>query len=286
VFSEFSEENKIIKAAFSPHCRVSMVIGRSDTGKTTFIERLADHLSQKTEVGIVDLDMGQSHIGPPSTIAWGRMKGGFKSWQDIKVKDFYFTGALSPLGSLLPAVTGAKLITEKALGLCNKIIIDTTGLINEPDGRVLKQFKVDLLKPDIIIALERSGELENILKSFTFYKIPKVLRIPVLKRTGTKSTALRSEHRMNQFRTYFKNAEEMTVSLENIGIRFTRGPVRFNNVELKNRIISFRDEKNMDMALGIVKEVHARKKTLVVHSPLNKNRKIASIVIGTVQIDW
>jgi polynucleotide 5'-hydroxyl-kinase GRC3/NOL9 len=214
------------------------------------------------------------------------MKGGFKSWQDIKVKDFYFTGALSPLGSLLPAVTGARLITEKALGLCNKIIIDTTGLINEPDGRVLKQFKVDLLKPDIIIALERSGELENILKSFTFYKFPKVLRVPVLKRTGTKSTALRSEYRIDQFRTYFENAREMTVSFENTGIRFTREPVRFNNRELKNRIISFRDAKNMDMALGIVKEIHARKKTLVVHSPLNKNRKIASIVIGTVQIDW
>ena len=283
--SNVARENRLFREIHSPHNKTIMVIGRSDTGKTSFIERLADHCSQKTEVAIVDLDMGQSHIGPPATIAWGKVKGGFKSWQDIKMKDFYFTGALSPVGSLLPAVTGARLETEKALDVCDKVIIDTTGLITEPEGRVLKQFKIDLLKPDIIIALERSDELEHILRSFAFQKMPKILRLPVLKKTGTKSTAIRSEYRTDQFRAYFKNAKDMTVSLENIGIRFTRESIRLNNIELKNRIISFRDKKNMDMALGIVTEAHARKRIIKVRTPLKRNRKIASIVIGTVQVD-
>jgi polynucleotide 5'-kinase involved in rRNA processing len=57
--SNLARENRLFRAIYSPRNKIIMVIGRSDTGKTTFIERLADHLSQKTEVGIVDLDMGQ-----------------------------------------------------------------------------------------------------------------------------------------------------------------------------------------------------------------------------------
>ena len=53
-----------------------IVLGGSDTGKTTLLECLADVLSRSAPVGLVDLDAGQSTIGPPTTTAWARIKDG------------------------------------------------------------------------------------------------------------------------------------------------------------------------------------------------------------------
>jgi polynucleotide 5'-hydroxyl-kinase GRC3/NOL9 len=156
---EFIKDNKIVRELCNNRNRLIMVMGGSDTGKTTLV-----------------LDMGQSHIGPPTTIAWGRAGKKFQNWSDIAVKDFYFTGTLSPAGNLLPSVVGAKLITDRALSMCHKAVVDTTGLISDPVGRVLKQYKIELLSPDIIIALEKSGELDHILMSYRSIKSPRILR--------------------------------------------------------------------------------------------------------------
>jgi polynucleotide 5'-kinase involved in rRNA processing len=66
---KFIKRPHIIRNILDPGSRIIMVIGGADTGKTTLVEGIADMLSMKTTVGIVDLDMGQSHIGIPTTIA-------------------------------------------------------------------------------------------------------------------------------------------------------------------------------------------------------------------------
>jgi polynucleotide 5'-hydroxyl-kinase GRC3/NOL9 len=50
---------------------VAVVIGASDSGKTTWIGVAARHLigADRLPLAIVDADVGQSTVGPPSTIA-------------------------------------------------------------------------------------------------------------------------------------------------------------------------------------------------------------------------
>ena len=93
---------------------VIVLIGGSDTGKTTLVERIADWLAGSGTVAVVDSDMGQSHIGPPTTIGWGLVKSEFAHWNSIKTESFYFIGATSPYRNLLPTVVGAKLMCEAA----------------------------------------------------------------------------------------------------------------------------------------------------------------------------
>ena len=51
--------------------RVTMVVGASDTGKTTLTAYLAGALAARGEtVAVVDADVGQSEIGPPTTVGW------------------------------------------------------------------------------------------------------------------------------------------------------------------------------------------------------------------------
>ena len=47
---------------------VVLVIGSNDTGKTTYCRNLVEQgVSQGLKVGLVDADVGQSQVGPPTT---------------------------------------------------------------------------------------------------------------------------------------------------------------------------------------------------------------------------
>jgi len=263
--------------------KCTIVIGASDTGKTTFIETVINHLSVKDEIAIVDLDIGQSHIGPPTTIAWGKIRGHFTGWESIKVEDFYFTGSISPMGNLVPCLTGATLITERARRACKTVLIDTTGLISDHSGRILKHYKIELIRPDLIIALDRQGELDFLLRGFK--GVPEILKMKVSEKVMQKSHQQRAAYRAEKLKEYFSGANTIEISYQEKGIRFTREQVRLSTVEMQNRIISFRDRNNLDIALGIVKEAHLRKKTLIVRTPLQENVDFSSIIIGGEKID-
>lgn len=282
---DFITESLIIDEIHRARNKKIMVLGRSDTGKTTMVERLADRLSRETETGIVDLDMGQSHIGPPTTIAWGKVGKGFTDWESIEVEDFYFTGTITPLGSLLPAVTGAKLITDRAVASCKKVIIDTTGLIAEPAGRTLKQFKIDLLAPDIILALEFEKELHHILYPFRFVKMPKIYTLSVPPAVASKSSIRRGSYRFDKIRSYFSNARTIEIPFEKIGMRFTRDPLPPGMANFKNKIVSFRDEENRDVALGIIEGIRLKEKKFIVRTTWNRKQRISTMIVGRTEID-
>ena len=53
---------------------VCLILGAADTGKTTLAAALAKHAASSQPVGIIDADIGQSHIGPPATVGWALVK--------------------------------------------------------------------------------------------------------------------------------------------------------------------------------------------------------------------
>ena len=281
----FIGNSNALQALTRPENRLIMIVGGSDSGKTTLVESLVDFLSQRVLTGIVDLDMGQSHIGPPTTIAWGKVKGGFPGWERIETEDCYFTGTTTPAGSMLPALAGAGLMTEKALTACKKVIVDTTGLISESAGRVLKQLKIDLLCPDIVLALERSGELAPVLDAFRFQKHPEVHRLPVSEGVKTKTAAERGQYRFDKMKRYLAHSRTLELSLEDVGIRFTREPLHFSIRDMRNRIVSFRDAGNLDIGLGFIEDVVFRDKRLIVRTPVGRDADFTCLLIGKAEID-
>jgi polynucleotide 5'-kinase involved in rRNA processing len=281
---DFIRESDAMKELVSPRNRLVMAVGSSDSGKTTLVECLADFFSGHAETGVVDLDMGQSHIGPPTAIAWGRIKEKFEGWDKVKMEDYYFTGTTTPAGSLLPAVVGARLMTDKALISCRKVVVDTTGLISEPAGRALKQLKIDLLCPDIVLALERSHELAHILDAFHLHKSPKIFRLPVPEEVKTKTPARRGQYRFEKMKRYFAHSHTVEISIRDTGIRFTREPLHFTHSDLRNRIVSFRDEKNIDIGLGFIEDIELKEKRLLIRTPVS-HVKFVSLVIGRAEMD-
>lgn len=271
----------LIKEVIESNNKLIMVIGGPDTGKTTLVWNIAKSLVQSYSTAIVDLDMGQSHIGPPTTIAWAKMAREAEGWSQLKARDLYFTGTVSPVKSLLPTIVGAGLITEKALNAVEKVIIDTTGLISEPAGRILKQFKIDLLMPDVIIAIESKSELSHILEPFNFCKKPKIVKLATSHDAKIKTPINRIEYRFKKMREYLKNAFTLEIPRDKVGIRFTR------NIDppsgIINRVVSLRDKLNKDTGLGLIKGL--TKNDLKILTPITDINNLSTIIIGRTVYD-
>ncbi len=262
-----------------------MVIGATDTGKSTFVRLIVDQLSKKYEVGVVDLDIGQSHIGPPTTVGWGTLKGGFRGWKSVKLKDFYFTGAISPVGNMLPVLVGSGIIVARAESLCGRVVIDTTGLVSEPHGRVLKQNKIELLKPDLLVLIQREGELEEIISPFINRSGMKIVRLVVPENAKLKTPENRSNYREKLFEGYFSESSIVDFHINNVGIMFTRNRIDLFSPYASGRVVSLRDRKGRDVALGILMFSDQLKSRIFIKTPLKTRESIATIVVGSINLD-
>ena len=144
-----------------------MVIGAPDTGKST----LAAHLYQDLcrggrRAAYLDADMGQSILGLPTTLNLALAhEPGDPCFPPQGARAAYFVGAVTPRGHMLPTVIGTHRLQQKAIELgAEVIVVDTTGLVDRSQGgKALKQWKIELLAPGMVIALQRASELDPIL---------------------------------------------------------------------------------------------------------------------------
>lgn len=247
--------------------RVVMILGAVDTGKTTLTAYLANELLKKgCSVGIVDADIGQSHIGPPTTIALGVPKEPFPTLDEVEPERMYFVGSTSPRGHLLPILTGTKLMVEEAD--TDFVLIDTTGLIRNA-GLALKTHKIELVDPDIILALQRGKELEEVLAPFSFKR---VLRLGVSSRVRVKGRGRRRALRERAFRKYFKDSKEIALD---------RGEVLMPLQKLKTeQLVGLADGKNHLLGLGIV--LGENLEIVKILSPVEEGIKI--IQAGSIRV--
>jgi polynucleotide 5'-hydroxyl-kinase GRC3/NOL9 len=119
---------------------IAMVIGTSDSGKTTWVKAAAQRLVQvgKLPVAMVDADIGQSTIGPPATVALAflheRLIPNFRI-ECLPYHGLFFVGSVSPPGHLLQVLVGTKRLVDTAIRSgVGTVLVDTTGLIDQGPG--------------------------------------------------------------------------------------------------------------------------------------------------------
>ncbi len=275
---EFIKNGLDADAALS--ARSVLVIGGPDTGKTTLARALA---AQMDNAALVDLDMGQSNVGPPATVAWGRSSGD----GEVRAEEFYFTGSLSPPGSLLPTLAGARYMLDCALAACERAIIDTTGLVAGPVGLVLKQYKIELLSPDVVVALERGGELGHILSSFVRVDRPLIQRVAPPAGARRRDAEQRAAYRAKRFEEYFRASRLIEVDLNDVDVRYTGGALD-SAAGLVSRVVSLRRGTREDLALGVIERFTPGdggvRGVLLVRTPLARGAHFTSVVIGLCSI--
>jgi len=211
-------DEELLNAAINE--RIIFVIGEKDTGKTTIVRNLANELFQRGySVGIIDADVGQSDIGPPTTIGLGTAESVIENLGDAALQHFYFVGSTSPKGYILPIIIGVRKMLDKArmLGL-QKIIFDTTGLVAGQSGRILKEYKIAAVSPDVIVCLQANHECEHILRLYDPFEKPVILRLIPDSQCRKRTIVERRNYRETAFQKYFARARDIECFLSEIGI--------------------------------------------------------------------
>jgi polynucleotide 5'-hydroxyl-kinase GRC3/NOL9 len=197
-----------------------MLLGASDTGKTTFLTWLAMTLqAQDRRVAIVDADVGQSSLGPPTTIALGIVDRPFQSLRELPLTALYFVGSTTPRGHFVPMIVGTRRMADRAPALAvDCLIIDTCGFIGAEGGQILKHAQIALVKPEVVVCFQRGHECEGILAAYRSRQRPRILQLPpshVCRRRGMDE---RRVHREQALQRYFAAPQVLTLSWDNLNL--------------------------------------------------------------------
>ena len=147
--------------------RAVMLIGGLDSGKSTLSKALLRAaLDDGRRVAFLDGDVGQKSVGPPATVTLRLIRdvGDLEPEVMATADALCFVGSTSPEGHLLPVVTGVASLYRRALDEGSEfVVVDTSGLVSGIYGQILKYHKVEVLRPDLVVGLQRGEELQPLL---------------------------------------------------------------------------------------------------------------------------
>lgn len=263
---------------------VVMIVGDLDTGKTSLGIELAKRATERgIPAAIVDADIVQSTVGPPTTVGLKLCSGMTEfTRESLRVADALgFVGSLMPKGRLLPLVTTtAKLVDRAREAGCRLIVVDTTSLIAGIYGQTLKFFKMDLVRPDFVIGLERGGELEPVLGIAQRFTPAEVIEVDVLPEAVMRTVDERITFREEQFAAYFTDHASRwkvkpTVFMPTL-------PPDFDLALLDGLVVGMEDGKGSCAGIGVL-EHDAGEDILRMISPVTEG--VRGLRLGSVRID-
>jgi polynucleotide 5'-hydroxyl-kinase GRC3/NOL9 len=184
-----------------------LLVGGLDTGKSTLSRAL---LFAAVEAGrptaFLDADVGQKSVGPPATVSLRMVR----SVADLEPEVFLdqdalaFVGSTSPEGHLLPVLAGVATLHRRALESgADFVVVDTSGLVSGIYGQILKYHKVELLRPDLVVGLQRGEELLPLLGVIQRFFDTQVVPLGVHPGVVPTTVDQRAENRERSMARYF-----------------------------------------------------------------------------------
>jgi polynucleotide 5'-hydroxyl-kinase GRC3/NOL9 len=187
--------------------KVVVLLGGLDSGKSTLGRAIAAvGVEAGRRVAYLDADLGQKTVGPPTAVTL-RLLGDPSELEPDSMSrpdGLYFVGATSPPGQLLPLVVGTGSMVRRARedGV-DLVVVDTSGLVSGVYGQMLKYHKIELLRPDVVIGLQRGEELAPLLGIVQRFFTSEAIVLPVEPNTRSTSVDERAQNREEAFRRYF-----------------------------------------------------------------------------------
>jgi len=260
---------------------LTFLLGGPDTGKTTLMKKIAwAYLEAGLAVGLVDADVGQTTIGPPAAIGMAIAK---ETLPDLsRAQALYFIGSNSPVGHIPEVAIGSFRMADAARAAGTEtIVFDSSGLISPPYGRILKYYKTELLRPQIVLALERTDELKSITSWIAgCRKDIELLRVAVPPEARLISAAKRAQNRREAYRRYFADATVKSFSLKDICLyppHFLEG---LDNPA--GLLVGLQDEGWRTKALGIIDLVEDDR--VDIFAPYPPNMQLYGLIGGYLKL--
>ena len=252
---------------------VTLVLGANDTGKSTLVTRLAGALAAAGHaVGVVDADLGQSDVGPPTTVGLGLVRGGLQRLGEAEVAALEFLGVTSPATCMQQTAdaTGRLVRSAREHG-CDRVLVNTSGLVEGPFGRALKCLKIERVAPDVLVALQRSAECEPILESCAQGESPVIVRLPAAPTTRRSATARRHARR-RALEAHLEGAATVTLDLARVAAGPAAGVRGLAVLEVEGALVGLATREGCTLGLGWVRGLDMVQARLTVDTCVDPDR--------------
>ncbi len=187
--------------------RTVVLIGGLDSGKSTLSRMLLQAAVEAARPSAyLDADVGQKSVGPPGTVTMKMVRGAADLEPDrLGAADaLAFVGSTSPQGHLLPVVTGvaSTMLRAREQG-ADFVVVDTSGLVSGIYGQQLKYHKLEMLRPDLVVGLQRGEELAPLLGVIQRFFTTEVVALGVHAGVVATTVEQRADKREGAMRRYF-----------------------------------------------------------------------------------
>lgn len=252
-----------------------IVIGGVDSGKSTFCTFLANSfLKSGLEANLIDADIGQSDIGPPTTIGLGHMNGYINNLSFLKVTKLFFIGDTTPNQVIDKVIFGIKRILDYIESSKLPLIINTDGWIIGPEAINYKRKILNITSTDLILGIGEVNNFEKIIEndekgSFNFLHSSNYVK----KRSKDERRNLR-EH---GYKKYLENSSTKRISLYKVQFEGMD-----NYLDNRGRLLGLLDEKSFLQGIGILKEFNESKSEIRIYTPVSDLDKVSKIEAGSI----
>lgn len=256
-----------------------MLIGGLDTGKTTLALQATRHaVGEGRRVVMVDADVGNSTIGPPACVGL-KVISDQRDLDDLGEPDgLHFVGTISAARLVLQQVVATAAMAERARGLGDIVIIDTTAIASGVAGETLKYHKTELCRPDRIIALQRGEEMEPVVGMLRRFLGVDVITAPTDPALMPFSPDERAAKRAKAF------AHALAPPLTRWKVRPTvfapTLPVGLNFERLDNVLVGVQDSTGSCLGLGVLEHEEETLRVLT-----NVGEGMTGLRLGSMRLD-
>ncbi|MGE5531073.1 MAG: Clp1/GlmU family protein [Bacteroidota bacterium] len=274
----------LVKQLPQEHGRI-IVIGGSDTGKTTLCRWLLTKLPQQARPALIDSDIGQSTVGPPSCIGWR-----FAGATDF---EFSFTGDITPATNPTATLAGTvKAVAAAEAAGAAVVLLDTSGYLGGRGGFGLKSAKFELLSsgdaPLQAIFIGDSPDIRRLLAGWC--RDPRLIvhRLPQSEVLVQKTRPQRTQWRQERFAEALAGADLRKLSMRNR--EFSGLPTAaelkaggHSESDLQGLLLCFHDNQRRGICLGLLHKLDLPNQELLVRAP-QAAEQAAGIMFGTLRL--
>jgi polynucleotide 5'-hydroxyl-kinase GRC3/NOL9 len=196
--------------------RAVVVAGATDTGKSTFCAFLANrHFAAGRRVAVLDVDLGQSDVGPPYCVGLLVMNDAAPDLSRAVPTAIHFVGHGSPSGLEARTLDGVRRLLGKAREerKADRLVVNTPGWVDGEAARAFLKSVIEAVAPDKLAVFQREREGEA-LASLAAAGRCMLLKAPA--EAAPVSTEDRTAYRRESLSRYYRNGRLLVLPFHHV----------------------------------------------------------------------
>jgi polynucleotide 5'-hydroxyl-kinase GRC3/NOL9 len=274
-------ESVDVLGSFQKKPVIAMVLGKADSGKTSFCTYLINRLiNEKQKVAVLDGDLGQSDIGPPCAVAYAFVTKPVTDLFMLKAENAFFVGFTSPSEAVDKTVRGMALMKQEILDkAADFVVVNTDGWVEGEEAVEYKLRLVEELNPDVIFCMQQKDELAPLLVALEKFR-KSMVESPLTIRQRNREK--RRDLREFGYIKYLADAKVKTWALKLLTIEEQSG-AQIRQIGEEGLLLGLYDSQREFLGIGILRKVDYERKALKVLTSIST--RPSSIALGKVRLD-